>query len=288
MTIFKTTSTKKQWPVNLALVIGIGLCLSFANPFSNQEEKQKIVSTNGTVSEILCALGLESNIVGTDITSTYPPSLAKLPKVGHNRMVSAEGVLALAPDLVTGTSADINPQLTEQLKTTHIKTNIYTQEFTVDGAKKLIQEVAASFHLESKGKQLVSQLEADLAKVKKPATRKKVLFIYARGAGTMMVAGQRTAPNGMIQLAGAENAVTDFNDFKPLSAEALVAANPDVILMFESGLKSMGGIDGLLKVQGIAETNAGKNKKVIEMDGQLLTGFGPRLGKAVAELASKL
>ena len=103
-----------------------------------------------------------------------------------------------------------------------------------------------------------------------------------------MVAGQRTQLDEMIKLAGGENAVSGFEDFKPLTAESLVAANPDVILLFDSGLSSLGGIDGLLEVQGIGQTNAGKNRKVVEMDGQFLTGFGPRLGEAILELAKKI
>jgi iron complex transport system substrate-binding protein len=92
----------------------------------------------------------------------------------------------------------------------------------------------------------------------------------------------------MITLAGAENAATGFNDFKPLTAEAMVAANPDVILLFDSGLQSLGGIEGLLKVPGVAQTNAGKNRKVIVMDGQLLTGFSPRVITAIKELSQKI
>src|SRR3546814_14071921 len=96
----------------------------------------------------------------------------------------------------------------------------------------------------------------------------------------MMVAGENTQMEQVIHMAGGQNAVRGFEDFKPLTAESLVAANPDVILLFDSGLDSLGGMEGLLKVRGIAQTNAGKNRKVIEMDGQLLTGFGLRLGKA--------
>jgi len=57
-----------------------------------------------------------------------------------------------------------------------------------------------------------------------------------------------------------------------------------VILLFNSGLKSLGGVKGLLQIPGVAETNAGKNKAVITMDGALLSGFGPRVGKAAAHL----
>jgi len=116
----------------------------------------------------------------------------------------------------------------------------------------------------------------------------KVLFIYARGAGNLMVAGSGTPLHSMIELAGAENAASALTDFKPLTPEALLTTNPDVILMFDKGLQSLGGVDGLLKIEGIATTNAGKNKKVVTMDGQYLSGFGPRVGDAVVELHNKL
>jgi iron complex transport system substrate-binding protein len=103
-----------------------------------------------------------------------------------------------------------------------------------------------------------------------------------------MVSGTGTSIDKMIQLAGGKNAVTDFADFKPLAAESLVAANPDMILLFDSGLNSIGGIDGLEKIPGIIQTNAGRNRKIISMDGELLSGFGLRLPQAIRELQEKI
>jgi iron complex transport system substrate-binding protein len=248
----------------------------------------RIVSLNGTVSEILCQLGLQSQLVGVDVTSTYPAALTKLPKVGHNRNISAEGVLALSPTVVVGTAESLKPEVAAQLKSAGVTVQLFQQEYSVAGTKKLIQQVAAAFNVAAKAPALVQQLDADLARAKKPARAPKVLFIYARGAGTMMVAGQNTPLEKVIALAGGQNAATGFTDFKPLTAEALVAANPDVLLLFDSGLQSLGGKAGLLKVPGVAQTTAGRTGRVVEMDGQLLSGFGPRLGQATAELAGKL
>ena len=289
MKLSRKTLTNCIESIWFLFAVGLILCCSLLSfQTTNKADAVKIVSVNGTVSEILCALGLESNIVGVDVTSTYPGTLDKLPKVGHNRNISAEGVVSLNPSLVVGTTNEMKAQLVEQLNSAGVKSTSYIQDFSVEGTKKLIKAVASTFHLEFKGETLIKQLDADLAKVKKPANKKKVLFIYARGAGTLMVAGKGTQVQKMIELAGGINAVNDFDDFKPLNSESLVAANPDIILMFDSGLQSMEGIDGLLKVQGIASTNAGKNKRVITMDGQYLAGFGPRLGKALAELSSKI
>ncbi|SFD05489.1 heme/hemin ABC transporter substrate-binding protein [Spirosoma endophyticum] len=254
-----------------------------------QDEPIRIVSLDGTVSEILCDLGLQSLIIGVDVTSTYPETLKKLPKVGHNRSISAEGVISLKPTLVlTSTNAGTKSEVIEQIKSAGIKVITFQQEFSVAGTKKLIQDIATTCQVGSRAKPLIKKLESDLAQVKKAPNSPKVLFIYARGTGTMMVSGRGTPIEKMIELAGGVNATPDFENYKPLTAEALVTANPDVILLFDSGLESLGGTAGLLAVQGIAQTNAGKNSRVIVMDGHLLSGFSPRLGKALQELSQKI
>jgi iron complex transport system substrate-binding protein len=197
----------------------------------------------------------------------------------------------LQPDVVTGLSTEIKPELAAQLKSAGIKLVLFTQDFSPDGTRKLIKDMATAFGGQQQANVLIKKLDTDLAtasKLNKTSARPKVLFIYARGAGTMMVSGDNTPLNKIIQLAGGQNAVTGFNDYKPLTSEALVAANPDAILLFSSGMESLGGTAGLLNVQGINQTNAGKNKKFITMEGELLTGFGPRLGQAIAELSQKL
>lgn len=278
-------------------LIGLAVCaLSSCNVSTTAKsgitDSTNIVSTNGTLSEILVALGFEDQIVGVDVASTYPASLQQKPKIGHNRDISAEGVLALNADLAVGVTGMIKPEVAEQIRAAGTRLLLFDHEYSVDGAKQLIRTVADSLGHPAKGDSVVNLLETDIALadsiVAQSENTPRVLFIYARGTGTMMVAGQRTQLDNMIKLAGGENAVSGFEDFKPLTAEALVAANPDVILLFDSGLSSLGGIDGLLEVQGINQTNAGKNRNVVEMDGQFLTGFGPRLGKAILELAEKI
>jgi iron complex transport system substrate-binding protein len=104
----------------------------------------------------------------------------------------------------------------------------------------------------------------------------------------LFVFGRKTPVDTMLRLAGAENAVTAFEESKPLTSEAVVQAAPDVILIPARGLGSVGGVDGLLKVPGIAETPAARSRRIVTVDDLMLLGFGPRTGKAVLELAEKL
>ncbi len=92
----------------------------------------------------------------------------------------------------------------------------------------------------------------------------------------------------MIDLAGGTNAAADIEGFKPVTAEALIKQNPEGILLFTSGLASVDGPEGMLKVPGVAATKAGKSKNFIVMDGELLAGFGPRVVQAIKELGEKI
>lgn len=258
-----------------------------------QDKNLRIVSLSGATTEILVGLGLQQQLVGTDITSTYPIAIEKLPKVGHNRNIGAEATLALQPTLIVGTkdakgTTILKPEVIEQFKAAGVKVVFFTQEYTIEGSKKLINDMAAYFGKKAAGQTLVTQIDQKLRQVTKLSQTPKVLFIYARGVGALSVAGNNTSVAEVISLAGGKNAISDFDNFKPLTTEALIQANPDYLLLFESGLESVGGTEGLLKVPGIAQTNAGKKRKVITMDGSLLTGFSPRVGQAVAELNQKL
>ena len=285
----------KKFFTVLALAIVVASCnkkeenkttTTATDKFTAQIKTDRIVSLNGAVTETLASLDVAGNIVGRDVTSTYPADL-KATDLGHVRSITAESILALQPSVVFGTTKDVNPNLNEQLKKANIPLVLIDQEYSIDGSKKLITEVATKLKKDNY-QPLLDNISNKMATVKAFDKKPKVLFIYARGAGNLMVAGSGTPLHSMIELAGAENAAAALTDFKPLTPEALLTTNPDVILMFDKGLQSLGGVDGLLKIEGIATTNAGKNKKVVTMDGQYLSGFGPRVGDAVVELHNKL
>lgn len=252
------------------------------------DSQTRIVSLSGTFTEILCAAGYEKNIVGVDVTSTYPPSMAALPKVGHNRNIQTEGILSLSPDLVIGNKRECNPEIVNQLQQAGIKVLLFDQDYTVEGARELITKLTDTLGKSETGKEMIAKINKDLEAVTPLPYQPKVLFIYARGTKTLLVSGTGTMIDAMIRIAGAQNAMTSFENFKPLNSESLIMANPDVILLFSNGLESLDGMKGLLGISGIQATKAAKNNAVISMDDQLLSGFGPRLGQAAAELNSKL
>lgn len=278
-------------PHRTAVLCAVLLCACSGDPGAERTTRveggasaERIVTLNGTLTEIVSALGFGDRLVGVDVTSTFPDAVRALPKVGHDRSIRAEGVLSLRPDRVFGATYQVDPTVARQLTEAHTRLSLFPQELSVEGAERLIRQVADTLGVPDKAGPLIATIHREAAAAVPLATPPKVLFIYARGAGSLMVAGDGTPMDRIIRLAGGVNAVGGFTEFKPLTPEALLAADPDAILLFTSGLDAVQGPDGLLKVPGMADTRAGRHRSFIAMDGGLLTGFGPRLGKAIAEL----
>ena len=255
-------------------------------------DTSRIVTLGGSVTEIVYALGAGDQVVGVDASSVYPAAAAEKPNVGYFREVPAEGVLSLNPSLVLALEGTGPPTVFEQFRSAGVRTVEVPDTPSVAGARQKIRKIGDLLGRSAQADSLIQVMERDLEAARalraEASSTPRVLFVYARGSGTMNVAGRGTSAAAMIELAGAENAITGFEGFKPMSAEAVVEAEPDAILALTRGLESIGGEKGLLEQPGIPLTPAGKNKRIAAMDDLLLLGFGPRLGTAVKRLTQEL
>jgi iron complex transport system substrate-binding protein len=274
-----------------ALLLGI-LAVTMVPVAPATGNTQRIVTLGGAVTEIVFALGVGENIVAVDSSSVFPAQVGGLPVVGYQRRLSAEGVLAMSPTLILASDEAGPPEAIAQLQSAGTKVVIIESGHSADAARRKIRAVAAELDRVEEGERVVEQLSADLTAAEKltasTTSSPRVLFVYARGGGTVAVAGDKTEAAEMIRMAGATNAVTGFEGFKPLTAEAAVAAAPDTLLFLARGLESLGGKEAALSLPGLGQTPAGQNGRVVAMDDLYLLGFGPRLGKASADLTRLL
>ncbi|MCC5916773.1 MAG: ABC transporter substrate-binding protein [Cryomorphaceae bacterium] len=273
----------------ISAIIILTSLISGCSPSATTDEHshQRIITLGGAVSEIVAALGAENHIVATDITSVYPPTLREKPNLGHQSQVKIESILAQKPDVIISLKDFLSDENKEMLTRYQIELIEVENHFSLSSTKKMISTIGRTLNLADKATALIDNLPA-LSESTPQANKPRVLFVYARGAGALNIAGRETFAASIIALAGGENAVDAFTDFRALTPEALAAANPDYLLFFTSGYESMGGTEGILKIPGVKETRAGKNKAFIYMDSSLLSNFGPRLGEAVDELRTKI
>ena len=175
------------------------------------------------------ALGAQSLLVATDTTSLYPEAATRTPKVGYLRQLSAEGLLSLQPDALVG-AADAGPAVVlEQVRAAGVRVELVPAQHSFEEVLRKVETVGRVTGREALAAQLAQRLQQEWAQVSgqvAQATRRpRALFILSHN-GSPMVAGTDTAAHALLTLAGADNVVTAFAGYRPLTAEAMAAAAP--------------------------------------------------------------
>lgn len=252
-------------------------------------DPSRIASIGGAVTEIVYALGEEDRLVARDSTSLYPEAALKLPDVGYMRQLSPEGVLSVNPTGILAAEGSGPKETIDVLKKASIPFITVPETFDHAGILEKIRVVGKAFGADEKAAELAASVDADLAAAEKMTAgipeKRRVLFILSMQGGKILAAGSDTAANGIIELAGAINAVEGYSGYKQLSDEAAILARPDIILMMDRGDGQGVSEAELFSHPAIAPTPAGQGKKLIRMNGGYLLGFGPRTASAIRELA---
>ncbi len=259
------------------------------------------IDISGTIAATVFALGMGDGVVGRDSSTTFDGTqdLPVVTKAGH--ALNPEAILELAPTVIL-TDTTIGPkEVRQQLRDAGIPIVVISDELRLANTDQLIEEVASALGIQSRGQKLIAQVDADLdtalAEIAEvvPADesdRARMLFLYVRGsANVYYIFGKDSGADSLIDAVGGIDVASEigWEGNKPMTAEALVAAQPDVLVMMTDGLESVGGIDGLIeRVPAVAETPAGVNRRVIDMaDGEILS-FGPRSPEIIRAIARAL
>lgn len=266
------------------------LLLFMIQPVAGETGK-RIVTIGGALTEIVYQLEKEALLVGSDTTSYYPAAAEQLPKVGYQRALSAEGILSLNPDLVIYTDEAGPAAVLEQLKTTDVGLLKLKAGRSLQDVIDNIKAIAETLDATASGQQVIRELMAKKQALDRAIaaadSNKKVMFILQHRGNTPLVAGKNTAADSIITLSGADNAVTDYQGYRPLTPEAAITQAPDIILITHQTLEHTGGKASLLKAPGLALTPAGIRGNVIAMDALLMIGFGPRIVDAALKLHAR-
>ena len=252
---------------------------------ANFSVSRVVVLANG-VAEIINALNAKSILVGRDISSTEK-DLKDIPIVTSGHQVLPEKVIELKPDLVI-IDASTGPRAAlDQIRTAGIKIVETPESWTLSDISKKVAVVASAIGAPVQG-DLLNQAFNDELKTSTIATKSRIAFLYLRGTSSVyLIGGPGSGSDSLIEAIGATDigAQSLPNPYNTMTAESLATLNPDVIIVMTKGLQSVGGISNLLKLPGVAQTQAGKNQAVIDVDDSLLLSYGPRTPSLVTALA---
>ena len=269
--------------------MALGLDALAQQPTAKSAGAVRLISIGGALTEIVYLLKANTELVGVDTTSIYPAAATRLPNVGYARSLSAEGILALRPTQVLATEDAGPPMVLKQINDAGISLTILPSGHQLKDVIDRVSAIGKLVHKTDAAEALENQLRLEWKNTQERIAQSKyknirALFILSQNPSQLMVGGTKTSADAMITYAGARNAIAGFSGFKPLTPEAVIAANPDIILLTDQGMKAVGGISGVLRFPGISQTRAGKERKVISLEAMYLLGFGPRMPLAVAEL----
>ena len=257
-------------------------------------DASRIVVLNQAVAEIVISLGMKENIIGRDATTTLE-ALQAVEKVSNGHDVSAESVLSLRPTVVIGDTRTGPPEAIEQLRGAGIPVVIAPEVWTLSSLPARVTMIASALGVPKAGERLVAlsenAIDDALKNVGAANSALRVAFLYVRGtASVYLLGGEGSGADELIAAAGGVDvgALNGLAAFTPLTAEAIVQADPDVLLVMTRGLESVGGIDGLLSLPGVSSTRAAAARAVVVVDDDLLLSFGPRTGALIERLAEIL
>lgn len=273
----------------LAGWMGLGLETFAQQRTATSARAMRLISIGGALTEIVYLLQANTDLVGVDTTSIYPAAATRLPNVGYARSLSAEGILALRPTQLIATDDAGPPIVLKQIVDARIPLAILPSSHQFKDLIDRVSTIGRLLHQTDIAQALASRLHLEWSNTQERISHSKiknirVLFVLSQNPSQLMVGGANTSANAMIAYAGARNAIPGLSGFKPLTPEAVIAANPDVILVTDQGMKAVGGIGGVLRFPGISQTRAGKEQNIVSLETMYLLGFGPRMPLAVVEL----
>jgi iron complex transport system substrate-binding protein len=249
-----------------------------------------IALANGSA-EIIDSMGLKRIIIGRDIAST-DESLKSIPIVTSGHQLVAEKIISLNPDLVIIDSSVGPTQAIEAIKSAGVRVISIKEVWDVAAISSKVRDVASAVGVPATGESLVAEIEGAIKVAsKKVSDSPRIAFLYLRGGNSIyLLGGKGSGADSMLEAIGAVDvgAVKGSTPFAALTSESLVAKRPDIILVMSKGLESVGGVEGLVALPGVAQTPAGQSGRVIAVDDSLLLSFGPRTPALLAALATAI
>ncbi|MFJ4712065.1 hemin ABC transporter substrate-binding protein [Streptomyces sp. NPDC088785] len=258
----------------------------------------RIVPLSGSLSELVFTLGLGAHVVARDITATFAQA-AKLPVVTRNHDVSAESVLSLRPDLVLAEATTGPAEAMRQIRDAGVPVVVIAPATGLADVGTRIRAVADTLGVPAAGTELTRRSEDRIAAVRRTIPepksgrdRPRVAFLYLRGSASVyLLGGKESGATSLLEAAGAVDAGAASGlrkDFTAITSEALAKAAPDAILVMSKGLDSVGGVDGMVKIPGVAETPAGVDRRVVSVEDGVLLNYGPRTDQVLRSIVRQL
>ena len=262
------------------------------NEFNLPKEVNTIISTAPSNTEVLVALGLADKLVAVDKYSADVEGVSEdIPKIDF-RNPDAEAIISLNPDIVIASghnkAGDEDPFAL--IKEAGIPVAYIPSSYSIDGIYGDIEFIANLTGTEKEGEELINSMKEDVESIKAIGDtitdKKSVYFEIGAGSG-LYTFGNETFLNEMIETIGATNIFGDESSWITVTPEAVIDANPDVILANSPGTNEAGltAVEDIVSREGWDTVTAVKNGDVYQIDKNSSSRASQNIIKALKEMA---
>lgn len=275
-----------RWLISVLTVIALSGCANFEPNQATSEVR--IVAAAAGAAEILQDLSLGSAIVGVDERNRLG---ARWPVITNGHALNLELVTSLNPthlvvDELIGPKESLARLQDKGVKVIRLK----VAESIADIFLKY-RELGKAFAITEAAEEAAGKLRLEFEKFARGKTSFKIAFLYLRGTNSIyLIGGKGSGADSLIEAVGSIDVGANLLDrpFVPLSAEVMAQLNPEVIILMESGLKSVGGLTGLRNLPGLAATSAVRTGQIISVPDSDLLNFGPSTLRVLEKLQEEL
>ena len=251
----------------------------------------KVIALANGSAEIIDSMGFKDILIGRDIAST-DESLKSVPIVSTGHQLVAEKIIALQPELVI-IDESVGPlDAIQTIRSTGIKVELINEVWSVGEISTKVGAISELIGTPLAGQSLADEIRSTISESAKAVEGSpRIAFLYLRGGNSIyLLGGKGSGADSLITALGGVDVGAAISDtpFSAFSSESFANEDPEILLVMSKGLESVGGVDGLIALPGIAQTRAGKNRAVIAVDDSLLLSFGPRTPNLLIELADAI
>ena len=242
---------------------------------------RRVVSLIPATTELVFALGAGERLVGRTSWCDFPPEAARVPDLGNGIGPNLEAVVAAKPDLVLLYKSAANRAAVERLR----GLGMPVLELATDRMQdfdRVTRLVGLALGEPARAESLVARTERELAAATtRPPVRPSVLIlVWDRPPMTL---GRGSFLSEIVERAGARNLFDDIaTSSAPISVEAVVARDPDFILVSGTGEPGIASRPEWHSVRAVRE------RRFLHVEGSEFNRPSPRVALAVRELAAAL